>query len=93
MVPLVGGSQAALVKARDHRSGPGRFEPVCGAPRNKRDTKGSSGGEGGLRPRNTSFTRRTSIPRPSYALRTSWQLTRPSLSLALSQGGETISRE
>lgn len=39
MVPLVGGSQAALVKARDHRSGPRRFEPVCRAPRNKRDTR------------------------------------------------------
>lgn len=39
MVPLVGGNQAALVKARDHRFGPGRFEPVCRAPRNKRDTR------------------------------------------------------
>lgn len=66
MVPLVGGSQAALVKVRDHCSGPGRFEPVCGTPRNKRYTKGRSGGEGGPRPRNTSSTRRTSIPRPFY---------------------------
>jgi len=39
MVPPVDGSQAALVEARDHCSGPGRFEPVCRAPRNKRDTR------------------------------------------------------
>lgn len=69
IVSLVGREDRACVKARDHRSSPGHFslEPVCGAPRNKRNTKESSEGKGGLRSRNTSSTRRPSIPR-SFAM-------------------------